>query len=334
MEIHYFQRYHQKENVATANTMLLLSRLYSYSPNKFYQVFKNHFFPDLFNPEITMRIQEKNEKSVPDATISQDSFKIVVETKLSDWFHKDQLDNHLKSFGNETVKVFITIASKHMNDKLKEDFGKSLDEYNRTNSTNIVHKNLTFEELVNDIQETIDERDYEMQDVLEDYLQYCYHDNLIDNNESWKWMKGRSVKDTFEFNMKENVYYYPVESWFRKHDFIGLYFDKSIRAIGKIRSTFIADKNDGNLNIEEGNASEEDKAKIELAMNDAKKYGYDLISKKHRYFFVEKFVETIFVKLTPYGMRTSKFFDLSELLNVNSLPDIEIIAKKLRELNW
>lgn len=35
MKIHYFQRYHAKENVATANTMLLLSRLYSYYSNKF-----------------------------------------------------------------------------------------------------------------------------------------------------------------------------------------------------------------------------------------------------------------------------------------------------------
>lgn len=34
MKIHYFQRYHEKENVATANTMLLLSRLYSYSSDK------------------------------------------------------------------------------------------------------------------------------------------------------------------------------------------------------------------------------------------------------------------------------------------------------------
>lgn len=37
MKIHYFQRYHEKENVATANTMLLLSRLYSYSSNKFFR---------------------------------------------------------------------------------------------------------------------------------------------------------------------------------------------------------------------------------------------------------------------------------------------------------
>ena len=31
MKIHYFQRYHTKENVATTNTMLLLSRLHKYS---------------------------------------------------------------------------------------------------------------------------------------------------------------------------------------------------------------------------------------------------------------------------------------------------------------
>lgn len=37
MRIHYFQRYHEKENVATANTMLLSSRLYQHSSDKFFQ---------------------------------------------------------------------------------------------------------------------------------------------------------------------------------------------------------------------------------------------------------------------------------------------------------
>ena len=31
MQIHYFQRYHSKENVDTSNTMLMLSRLYNYN---------------------------------------------------------------------------------------------------------------------------------------------------------------------------------------------------------------------------------------------------------------------------------------------------------------
>ena len=35
MQIHYFQRYHSKENVDTSNTMLMLSRLYNYNDDKF-----------------------------------------------------------------------------------------------------------------------------------------------------------------------------------------------------------------------------------------------------------------------------------------------------------
>lgn len=71
MKIHYFQRYHSKENVATANTMLLLSRLYSYSSDKFFRLLKSeHFFNDAFEPELVFNLQEKSVDSVPDATIS------------------------------------------------------------------------------------------------------------------------------------------------------------------------------------------------------------------------------------------------------------------------
>ena len=86
MKIHYFQRYHSKENVATANTMLLLSRLYSYSSDKFFRFLKSEFFSDGFEPEIVFTLQEKSEESVPDATITQEGFKLVVETKCQTGF--------------------------------------------------------------------------------------------------------------------------------------------------------------------------------------------------------------------------------------------------------
>ena len=99
MKIHYFQRYHEKENVATANAMLLLSRLYQYSSEKFFYLLKSAFFSDDFEPEIVFNLQEKSRNSIPDATITQQSFKIVVETKMSDWFYSDQLMRHLQAFG-------------------------------------------------------------------------------------------------------------------------------------------------------------------------------------------------------------------------------------------
>ena len=104
MKIHYFQRYHAKENVATANTMLLLSRLYQYSSDKFFRLLKTEFFSDSFEPEIAFNLQEKSVDSIPDATITQESFKIVVETKMSDLFDSNQLMRHLSSFGGESIR--------------------------------------------------------------------------------------------------------------------------------------------------------------------------------------------------------------------------------------
>ena len=37
-----------------------------------------------FEPEIVFNLQEKSVDSIPDATITQEGFKIVVETKMSD----------------------------------------------------------------------------------------------------------------------------------------------------------------------------------------------------------------------------------------------------------
>ena len=168
MKIHYFQRYHEKENVATANTMLLLSRLYSYSSDKFFRFLKSEYFADSFDPELVFTLQEKSVDSIPDATITQEGFKIVVETKLTDWFYADQLMRHLKSFGDEKNKIMITFASELMADEKLADFEKQLKEYNETQTYPVVHINTTFEMMANAIRDVIDDRDYEMQDVLED----------------------------------------------------------------------------------------------------------------------------------------------------------------------
>lgn len=161
MKIHYFQRYYQKENVATANTMLLLSRLYSYSSDKFFRFLKSEYFSDSFEPEIVFTLQERSEKSVPDATISQEGFRIVVETKLSDWFYSDQLMRHLQSFGDEKNKVMITLAPERMAEDKLVKFEKQLKEYNATQKYPVIHINTTFEELANAIQDGLDDRDYE-----------------------------------------------------------------------------------------------------------------------------------------------------------------------------
>jgi hypothetical protein len=335
MKIHYFQRYHQKENVATANTMLLLSRLYSYSSDKFFKLLKTEFFFDSFEPEISFELQEKAEKSVPDATITQESFKLVVEAKTHDWFYIDQLMRHLKAFNDEKHKVLITISSELMNEKTKAEFTDELKKHNENQKYPVIHINITFEKLAEAFRNVIDERDSEIQDVLDDYLDYCYNDSLIVVPDSWKWMRCQLAGTTINYNIKNNLYYDSIIRGFSAHDYLGLYSDKSIKAIGKITDIITAVKDENGVlvfNAEKGELTDNKKSVILDAIEDSKNYGY--ILDNHRYFFVEKFYETDFKKVSPRGLMGTKFFDLSELLNVEELPSVAKIAEELRKLTW
>lgn len=336
MKIHYFQRYHEKENVATANTMLLLSRLYSYSSDKFFRFLKSEFFSDSFEPEIIFTLQEKSVDSIPDATITQEGFKIVVETKMSDWFYSDQLMRHLKSFGDEKYKVMITLAPELMAEGKKSEFERQLKEYNASQTHSVFHINTTFEELAGAIQEVIDDRDYEMQEVLDDYLNYCYNDGLIPVSDSWKYMRMQLAGTTFDFNISEDIYYDKAERGFRAHDYLGLYKNKSVRAVGRICARITAVKTEDGIQYkaESGDLTDERKQKILLAMQDGERYGYDLRTVEHRYFFVDKFFETDFRKITPRAPMGSRVFDLSQILGVDIIPDAERLAELLKEKTW
>ena len=336
MKIHYFQRYHAKENVATANTMLLLSRLYSYSSDKFFSLLKSEFFSDAFEPEIVFTLQEKSVDSVPDATITQEGFKVVVETKMSDWFYSEQLIRHLNSFGDEKFKVLITIAPELMNSKKKTDFDNQLAEYNKNQKHPVIHINTTFELLANAVQDILDDRDYEMQEVLDDYMNYCYTDGLIPVSDSWKYMRMQLAGVTLDFNKEYNVYYDNANRGFRAHDYLGLYKNKSVRAIGRINARITAiETSDGmEYKAEFGELTEERKKIISACIKDGDIHGYDLHTIKHRYFFVDKFYETDFNKITPRPPMGTRVFDLSQILGTDDLPSVDIIAEKLKNKSW
>jgi len=334
MKIHYFQRYHEKENVATANTMLLLSRLYSYSSDKFFRFLKSEFFSDSFEPEIVFNLQEKSVDSIPDATITQESFKIVVETKMSDWFYTDQLMRHLKSFGDEKYKVMITLAPELMNPEKKKEFEIHLKEYNATQTHPVMHVNTVFERIIDAIRDVIDDRDYEMQEVLDDYLNYCYKDKLIVVSDSWKRMRVQLAGTTFDFNLKENLYYDNIDRGFSAHDYLGLYKEKSVRAIGKISAIITAVNAEIGLEykVESGGLTDERKQQINRAIEDGKNYGYELDAT--RYFFVDKFYETDFKKITPRAPMGSRVFDLTQILETDKLPGTDEIAELLNTKTW
>lgn len=333
MKIHFFQRYHSKENVDTANAMLLLSRLYSYSSTKFF-TFLGKILPENAEVELLFNLQEKSKDSVPDATITQSSFKVVVETKLHGDFWLKQLENHLQSFKGEDYKVLLTLDPNHMNPQTKEELDRLISDYNTVNNSNVVHRHITFEELVDGVHDVIDERDYEMIDVWEDYKEYCYASALIPND--WKRMRVQLAGTTININRELNLYYDSVSRGFSGHEYLGLYSQKAVRAVGKIIAivTAVPKGDDLDISVEKGKLTGDIKNRIRVAIDDSKKYGYSLMSEPHRYFFVEKFYDTFYEKETPYAPMGSRMFDLTEVLGISDLPETAKIAELLREKKW
>lgn len=337
MNIHYFQRYHSKENVATANTLLLLSRLYYYSPAKFYKFIQYKILGDNTKVELFFQLQYKNKESTPDALITQPGFKILIETKVESNIDIEQLINHIKSFNeNDNYKILITLNKE---DKLKDNIENALKKAVKDN--NIITKHFSFSKIIECVRDILDEHDYEMIDILDDYSEYCTHDNLI--NDGWKKMKVRTTGATFNINKELNLYYDSADNGYSAHDYLGLYKDKSIRAIGKITAIVEAVYQDSELKIlsDKNKVNEDMKSRIIKAIIDAENYKYDLKNNKHNYFFVDNFYETDFKKLGK-PLQGSKIFDLTsliknngkEIINQKDMPDVEEIANQLKNKTW
>lgn len=334
--IHYFQRYHKPEDVHTANAMLLLSRLYHFSPNKFYDFIKP-LFKQNGEVDLTLQIGTQDKKgktnTIPDAVILQESFKIVVETKLANNFSLSQLKGHLEDFNDEHNKLLLTLDCEEISDELHNKINELCED------KGIIYTHLTFETLIDKIREQIDDKDYDFFDVIDDYEAYCIEDGLLPTNK-YK-IDMRIVSDTFDKNMELGLYYYGMKGSINC-DYLGLYKNKSMRAIGKIikkcevevtnkdlvNPQIIVQKTDGDI------INDVDKERIIEAIKDSPNYGYNLAEGKHRFFIVDKFYETDFKKINKYAPRGKKIFDIRDILGTKNIPETKELAERLKQETW
>ena len=274
--------------------MLMLSRLYNYNADKFFSMLNSLILGEDESPEITFDLQVVGDDSVPDAVISQKSFKIVVETKLYNQFYKQQLVNHLEQFDAEDIKVLLTLDPKPMKPQLFDELAVELKKYNSENAARLIHPikhvNLTFEQLV-----------------------------------------------AFQDNMDLDLFYDQESRKFSEHGYIGLYKDKSIRAIGKLKKTIIAVENNGNMTYRAESGAEPTADEIERineAIRRADHYGYNLRTISHRYFIVEKFYPMDFRKSSKNPIQKSKFFNLADMFGYKTMPNTDEIANDLNGRTW
>ncbi len=332
--IHFFQRFSQAENVATNNTLLLFSRLYQHSPFKF-KAFINELLDDNeIQAGIVFKQQRKSKNTIPDGCISQDSFKIVIETKLHSSFSINQLTGHCEAFTDEKTMILLSLCPKDIAPSLLSRIQEAITKYNTENNKNIRYFHTTFRKIIECCRNVIDISDFEFSQIIDDYEAYCLHDGLIDDSDSW--MRVVACGATINDNFKYLLYYDPADRGYTEHGYIGIYHNKCVKGVGEITNIVTADLVDSDLIIHESLNKVTDKQKeniINAIFSAKRNWGWD-IDKNHKFFIVDKFYETDFRKTTKYPMQGKRLFNLKELLSVTELPEIKDIAEKLRHITW
>jgi hypothetical protein len=334
--VHYFQRYSQRENVATNNALLLLSRVHHDSP----AVFERLLGALLDDVDLTVgpsfRQQEGGRSSagrgsVPDGTIYQPSFRIVVETKSGAPVDAEQLGRHLDRFGDEETQVLLLLTVHGTSPAFDADVR---DRSNKERGSRVHYAPVTFTDLLSAARAVLPAHAYEMREVLDDFEAYCTGEGLLPSSP----FKLRIVLcgETLDENVRYGLYYHPASRGYTALGYLGAYRMKSVRAVGKVRNTVTARVSGDVVEVvrSEGPTTPEDLAAIRGAVADGvANHGYTF-DDDHVFFLVDRFYETDFRKESKYAPMGERHFDLRAVLGSATLPETAVIADRLRDVTW
>lgn len=327
--LYYFQRYSQRENWATNNTLLLLSRLYQFNRIKFQNAIQ-----DILGEGIELNIgiqfiqQSKNKDSVPDGIIQQSSFKIVIETKLADNFTADQLIRHLGHFETNTETKVLLAITKHETPK---EVIEQVNAFIKSNSSNIKFAGTSFLKIADAIRANLQDHDVEMLEIVDEFVAFCEENNLINRKDST--MLALTAGTSLDMNLQYNIYYDPAT---RNHNlpftYIGLYNNKNIQAVGKVTKIVECDLANGQLKIKNGAILTEDERQRIQGVIENTNY-YDL-TKDTKFFLVDQFFETNYRKTSDSSLRGKRYFFLHAIEGYRQEMGAAEIATLLNGKKW
>jgi len=336
-EIHYFPRYSQKENFVTNNTLLLLLRLHQYSRLKFENFIQKLCAdaPDiqLSTSWLHFQQQKSTNVSVLDGFISQDSVRIAVETKLADSFDLEQLENHLNVFGDERHKLLIMLSPK--TDYTLAATTEPIRKLASRRNVQILHT--SFEMVVRAARNCLSEHDEYMLALVDDYESFCSESDLLPEDQYLIFVPpcGKSFEDNISFKL-----YYCWATWTRRRTrYLGVYFDKAVRAIGRISKIVHCevDVDTGRTAISsiEGapGLTAEEEQRIVAACKNGPQRGWAL-SAGHKFYLCDELAETEFRKKSAGGMQGHRYIDLREHLSTDVPDKLADLASILRQREW
>ena len=310
--VSYFQRFSQKENHATNNTLLVMRFFYQHSPQKLEFVLSELVGEEL-RIGLSFEQQIKSEMSVPDALISQRPLELFFETKRGGKLDKKQIERHIASIKGGTQdqarKILFGLTSRPISEQVKRDLSQ------KAARASVTFIAITFSEIASALRQCCAPHESDLQDVLNDYEAYLRSDKLTHTDEVMTVVPcGTSMAE----NIAYRIYFEPSSRPSKaRSKFIGLYSDKRVQHIGRLK-TVVTGKPDGNafntVDVELGEPTEDEIDRIREAIK-ACAYFPDLQEEITRYYLFDELEETAIQKTSKGGIWGARVFDLQDWLN-------------------
>jgi hypothetical protein len=169
--ISYFQRYSQRENHVTNNTLLVLRHLYQTAPGKLEQVVRELVGQESISLGLTFHQQTRGSASVPDGLISQSPFRLYLETKVGPSLDRDQIQRHIRSIADERTPAkgeafLLGLSTEPMPAAEKEVLAAE------ARATGVVFAPTTFADLVAALDAACASHDVALRAVLDDFNEF------------------------------------------------------------------------------------------------------------------------------------------------------------------
>ncbi len=324
-KIHYFQRYSSLENTVTNNTLQLFAKIYNYSITQ-----ASQFLTNLTGESIDLGIEINQQiraiDGVPDGAVIQNSFKLLIESKVDSPIDIDQLLRHSKGFNSEDQKILLLVTKQSIGTE-EGRISKMISE----ESTGVIFKNVTYEGICDAAKGLFKEYEYEMKDLVADYLGYCTDIGLSDDSKYL--MRIVPCGKSLELNKKYGIYFHPTDRGYTKHSYLGIYANRSVHSMWAIDSIFDVEYDGVILTktyVSGRDISDYDDRIVAIIKDAKEQCDYDIMS-GHR-FFCGNPVETEYRKSTPGGIMSARYINLKDVLG--KLSNTIDLAQKLRGQQW
>jgi hypothetical protein len=329
-EISLFSDYHQKENALTNYCGLIMKILYEDNPRKFGELLATLLKTDtniIVGPTFTQQI--KTVKSIPDLAITQKSFSIFFETKLTDWFYEDQINRHIAGLNQTADDKILFLLSNFENDNLEVQFKKEIEEAKKHK---IILQPLTFEDFVGSL-EQVCKSEY-LINLLDEFKLYLDRNGLLPK---WKYLLDVVSCSGTLAEIEQGVYICPDTGGAYSHrraKYFGAYYSKKVADIFEINAIVVIDKNLGDSTIKWKNKNIETEILIDQARQKLQSWQWRIDENKSiplQVFLLDNRQETNFIKDSSGGMMQSKkyFWDIA-----SDCKNSQELADKLRNKNW